>query len=178
MLPSGKSSVLTWFAPVPKSISVSSIESAAKLTAPLLTLKWDDEKEATPLLLVVASTPATVRFGYVPPFVTPLDPTTAPVWSGAVLAIVNVFAASSYVALIDVPATTKLLTLSSTLSSVKYKLLPSLKSVVDLLDKSKFAPVFNAILASALAFVKYKLVPSESSVVDLPVKAESNLVVV
>ena len=93
------------------------MESAAKLTAPLLTLKCDDEKEATPLLLVVASTPATVRFGYVPPFDTPLDPTTDTVWSGAVLAIVNVFAASSYVALIDVPATTKLLTLSSTLSS-------------------------------------------------------------
>ena len=56
----------TWLAPVPKSIKVSSIESVAKLTAPVLTLKCDDEKLAIPLFDVVASSAAIVKFGYVP----------------------------------------------------------------------------------------------------------------
>ena len=81
--------MLTWFAPVPKSIKVSSIESACKLTAPLATSKWLDEKLATPFALVVASSPAIVRFGYVPPLVNPLEPVIDTVWSGAEFVIVK-----------------------------------------------------------------------------------------
>ena len=52
--------MLTWLAPVPKSICVSLIPSALTLTAPLLTSKLLLLKLAIPLLLVVASSPDTV----------------------------------------------------------------------------------------------------------------------
>ena len=45
---------------MPKSISVSSIPSVAMVTAPLETEKWSEENDATPLLDVLASSPAIV----------------------------------------------------------------------------------------------------------------------
>ena len=56
-------------------------------------------------------------------------------------------------------------TLASALVFVKYRLVPSDKSLVLLLLKSKLAPVASATLASALVFVKYRLVPSDMSLV-------------
>ena len=50
-------------------------------------------------------------------------------------------------------------------------MLPSLRSDVDLLDKSKLEPTCNAILASTLELVRYKFAPSVILLVDNVISA-------
>ena len=62
--------------PVPKSIRVSSIASAAIDTAPLVTEKWSDEKDAIPFAAGVASSPLIVSVVPVAAVASPVPPAT------------------------------------------------------------------------------------------------------